>query len=110
MKTFVKMFTVVSLVAAVQVAPACAREHAPAAPAAKQEGAEKMIPEAEARRIAAEDAKTAYKQLGDYDVSAQLEGGEWRVTYTPRPPKMGGGPAYVIDAHSGKIVSKKYYQ
>ena len=35
----------------------------------------------------------------------------WHVEYRQRKPRhTGGGPHYVIDAATGEIVSKKYYQ
>lgn len=100
-----------ALVASVQLAPACSKEAAPAATTTTTDGAgATMISEAEARRIAAEDAKQVYKDLDGYDVRAELSASEWHVTYTPKGMRVGGGPIYAIDAKSGKIVSKKYYQ
>ena len=40
-----------------------------------------------------------------------LEDDGWHVEYHQwRPRHTGGGPHYVIDATTGEIVSKKYYQ
>jgi hypothetical protein len=111
MEKLMRTMGTLALCASVQLAPACSKEAAPAATTTMTDGAgDTMIPEAEARRIAAEDAKSAYRQLDSYDVRAELSASQWHVTYTPKAGSVGGGPAYVIDAKSGKIVSKKYYQ
>jgi hypothetical protein len=107
----------VALAGSLATAPACTRQttsstgptHDAAAAAPAAPGGS-MMSEADARRIAAEDAVTRYPKLDVYDVSARLENGAWHIDYTPRAGADGGGPVYVIDAKSGQIVSKKYYQ
>jgi hypothetical protein len=107
MRTMQRISAGLVLAVSIVAGPACT--HAAPAKAAAQEGAA-MLSEADARRIAAEDAATRYKDLKAYDVSARLENDAWHIDYTPRGGADGGGPAYVIDARSGQIVSKKYYQ
>ena len=35
----------------------------------------------------------------------------WHIDYELKNPRLnGGGPHYVIDATTGEIISKKYYQ
>lgn len=62
--------------------------------------------------IAQTDAKQVYHNLIYYRVSIVLgEDGCWHVDYEWADPRVqGGGPHYVIDATTGAIVSKKYYQ
>jgi len=41
-----------------------------------------------------------------------LHGDGWHLVYSPKRQRYctGGGPHYIIDATTGAIVSKKYYQ
>lgn len=63
--------------------------------------------------IAEADALTMY---GDYlhtlELRASLHDDGWHLVYSPRRDgyRTGGGPHYVIDASTGAIVSKTYYQ
>jgi hypothetical protein len=68
------------------------------------------LDEADARAIAEEDAKRAYRDLAPYEVRARYEKGAWHIDYELRPGLNGGGPHYVIDAASGRILSKRYEQ
>jgi hypothetical protein len=69
------------------------------------------ITEEEARKIAEEDAKVAYRDLSIYRVECKLEGQEWHVDYELKDENsLGGGPHYVIDGESGEIVRKRYEQ
>ena len=70
-----------------------------------------MISEARAREIAAEEAAQAYRDLSVYTVSARLEDGRWHVDYDLTDETLlGGGPHFVIDGETGKIVSRRYEQ
>lgn len=62
--------------------------------------------------IAEADAIAAYGDLSYLKVEAELKDGQWIVAYRMNRPGRwaGGGPHYVIDATTGEIVSKKYYQ
>lgn len=56
------------------------------------------------------DAESAYQDLSLFNVSATLESDGWHVDYLLKKPIPGGGPHYVVDAYSGKIVTKRYEQ
>ena len=62
--------------------------------------------------VAAEaDAQRAYGDLSSYRISVRLEADGWHVEYELADAQVqGGGPHYIIDAQTGQIVSKKYYQ
>ena len=68
-----------------------------------------------ARAIAIAEAD-ALPMYGDYLYTLVLEmslhDDGWHLAYTPKKQgyRTGGGPQYVIDATTGEIVSKKYYQ
>jgi hypothetical protein len=62
-------------------------------------------------RIAQRDALAAYHDLSDYQITLRLLADGWHVEYDLNKPLVaGGGPHYVIDASTGAILSKKYYQ
>lgn len=58
----------------------------------------------------------ALKMYGDYlhtlELRASLQDDGWHLVYTPLRDgyRTGGGPQYVIDATTGAIVSKIYFQ
>jgi hypothetical protein len=61
--------------------------------------------------IAQADASRVYRDLSAYRIQLVLEEDGWRVDYDLKDPRLkGGGPHYVIDAHTGVIVSKRYEQ
>jgi len=61
--------------------------------------------------IAQADAARVYRDLSPYRIHLVLEDDGWHVDYEPKDPRLkGGGPHYVIDAHTGAIVSKRYEQ
>jgi len=61
--------------------------------------------------IAQADAARAYGDLSPYPIQLALEDDGWHVDYQLKNPMLkGGGPRYIIDAHSGVIVSKRYEQ
>jgi len=65
----------------------------------------------EALRIAHHDAATAYRDLAGYRITLTLEDDGWHVDYDVTAPyTAGGGPRYVIDQYTGKILSRRYYQ
>ncbi|MGE0822562.1 MAG: PepSY domain-containing protein [Candidatus Binatia bacterium] len=62
-------------------------------------------------QIARDDAEKAYRDLSAYRVDAKLEPDGWHVDYELKNPHAnGGGPHYIIDPVSGKILRKKYQQ
>lgn len=64
----------------------------------------------EAIAIASADARQG-RDLATYNVDGRLEGDVWVVAFDPKNPDLlGGGPEYRIDAVTGHIRSKKYYQ
>lgn len=61
--------------------------------------------------IAQADATTVYANLTRYRIEVELEPDGWHIAYRLRERRVaGGGPHYVIDATTGEILSKKYYQ
>jgi hypothetical protein len=69
------------------------------------------LPCDQALKIAREDAEKAYRDLSRYHICLALEADGWHVDYELKDPQArGGGPHYVIDAASGRILSKRYEQ
>ena len=65
----------------------------------------------EVLRIARTDAELAYRDLTPYHISMALEADGWHVDYDLHDPGLhGGGPHYVIDPITGRIISKRYEQ
>ena len=61
--------------------------------------------------IAQADAAQVYRDLSPYRIQLMLEDDGWHVDYELKNPRhKGGGPHYVIDSHTGAIVSKRYEQ
>ncbi len=63
--------------------------------------------------IAEADAVAAYDNLNSFRVEIQLKSDGWHVEYLFRGEgrfHTGGGPTYIIDAETGAILDKKYYQ
>lgn len=62
-------------------------------------------------KIAQADAEEAYRDLSRYRVILALEPDGWHVDYELKDPDLqGGGPHYVIDSLTGKILSRRYEQ
>ena len=69
------------------------------------------ISRTEALDIAHTDAKRVYRDLSGYRVSARLEEDGWHVDYELESSELqGGGPHYVIDSFSGRLLAKRYEQ
>jgi hypothetical protein len=65
----------------------------------------------QALAIAQADAARVYQDLSPYRIQLVLEDDGWHVDYELKNPQLkGGGPRYVIDAHSGAVISKRYEQ
>ena len=65
----------------------------------------------QALAIAQADAARVYRDLSLYRIQLVLEGDGWHVDYELKNPGLkGGGPHYVIDAHTGAVVSRRYEQ
>lgn len=65
----------------------------------------------EALRIARMDGEMKYHNLSQHRVEATLHDDGWHVEYSPAAKTShGGGPHYVIDAATGEIRWKRYYQ
>lgn len=61
--------------------------------------------------LAEADALPVYGDLDGLTLEVVLADDGWHVDYWVRQPRVaGGGPHYIIDAHTGAILSKKYYQ
>lgn len=70
-----------------------------------------MKTEEEIRAIALRDAQRVYRDLDLYNISAILKQNIWEVTFTFKKEDMdGGGPYYEIDAETGTIIRRIYYQ
>jgi hypothetical protein len=66
---------------------------------------------AEALAIAEPDALAAYRDLTPFRVEIQMRSDGWYIDYELIDRTMqGGGPHYLIDAITGRIVRKKYEQ
>jgi len=65
----------------------------------------------QALAVAQADALHVYRDLSPYRIQLSLEDDGWHVDYNLKDPRLkGGGPHYVIDAHTGTILSKRYEQ
>jgi hypothetical protein len=65
----------------------------------------------QALAIAQADAVRVYRDLSPYRIQLSLEDDGWHVDYNLKDPRLkGGGPHYIIDAHTGTILSKRYEQ
>ncbi len=61
--------------------------------------------------IAQAYAARVYRDLSVYRIQLVLEDDGWHVDYELKNPRLqGGGPHYIIDAHTGAVVSKRYEQ
>lgn len=63
--------------------------------------------------IAEADALPVYEDLSPYRIELWRDEAGWHVEYYVRRTSRfltGGGPHYVIDADTGAILAKKYYQ
>ena len=61
--------------------------------------------------IAQADAARAYRDLSLYRIQLVLEDDGWHVDYELKNPRLkGGGPHYIIDAHTGAVIFKRYEQ
>ena len=66
---------------------------------------------AEVLRIAHQDAEAVYHDLSGFKITLTscLDG--WHVDYDLTDPlSAGGGPHYVIQAHTGDILARRYEQ
>ena len=65
----------------------------------------------QALSIARLDAERAYGDVSRFRVHVSLETDGWHVDYEIKnPTTKGGAPQYVIEATTGQIKSKKYFQ
>jgi len=61
--------------------------------------------------IAQADAARVYRNLSQYRIQLVLEDDGWHVDYELKNSRLkGGGPHYIIDAHTGAVISKRYEQ
>jgi hypothetical protein len=61
--------------------------------------------------IAQADAARVYRDLSLYRIQLVLEDDGWHVDYELKNPKLkGGGPHYIIDAHTGAVLARRYEQ
>ncbi len=71
----------------------------------------RTISAAQAVAIAEADAVLVCDDMSIYRIEVTVDAGCWSVSYRINRPRMaGGGPWYVIDAATGAILDKKYYQ
>lgn len=65
----------------------------------------------EAMRIARLDAEAVYGDLSSYCITLFYGQDSWHIDYELTEPLVaGGGPHYIIDGATGRIVSKRYDQ
>jgi hypothetical protein len=65
----------------------------------------------QALAIAQADAARVYRDLSAYRIQLVLEQDGWHIDYELKDPRLkGGGPRYVIDAHTGAVLSRRYEQ
>lgn len=65
----------------------------------------------EAMRIARLDAEAVYGDLSSYCITLFYGQDGWHIDYELTEPLVaGGGPHYIIDGATGRIVSKRYDQ
>jgi hypothetical protein len=65
----------------------------------------------QALAIAQADAARVYRDLTLYRIQLVLEDDGWHVDYELKTPGLkGGGPHYIIDVHTGAVVSRRYEQ
>ncbi len=95
-----------------KLARAASLMHLPAKEAIAARHAAPTVTCDQALAIARLDAERAYRDpLLDYRIVTVLEPDGWHIDYELKNPRAnGGGPHYVIDVHSGEILSKRYEQ
>ena len=65
----------------------------------------------QALQIARLDAETRYRDLTPYRILVAIERDSWHIDYELKDADaQGGAPHYVIDARTGKLLSKRYDQ
>ena len=61
--------------------------------------------------ISKRDALQSYGTIDGYDLVVVEQEDSWRIKFELKDKSLnGGGPAYVIDKRTGKIISKQYSQ
>jgi len=69
------------------------------------------LPADQVLAVAQADAMTAYRDLSPYCIQLVLEDDGWHVDYELKDRRhKGGGPHYIIDAYTGRILAKRYEQ
>jgi hypothetical protein len=69
------------------------------------------LPADQVLAIAQADAARVYRDLSLYRIQLVLEDDGWHVDYELKSARLkGGGPHYLIDPHTGAILSKRYEQ
>jgi hypothetical protein len=69
------------------------------------------LPADQALAVAQADAVVAYRDLSVYRIQLVLEDDGWHVDYELKDRRRkGGGPHYLIDAYTGRILAKRYEQ
>lgn len=70
-----------------------------------------MVSQEAAISIAKADANQVYRSLEQYNIVTYKEAKMWRVIFELKDPGLdGGGPEYLIDKETGKILHKAYYK
>lgn len=74
----------------------------------------KLVSRETAISIATQDARRVFSNPGELDVYepiATLTAEGWRVDFEFRDPGLtGGGPHFLIDRHSGRILKRRFEQ
>jgi len=81
------------------------------ASSANQQMSRPAISGDQALSIAQLDAERAYGDVSRFRAEVTLETDGWHVEYQIKSTfTKGGAPQYIIDATTGEIISKRYFQ
>jgi hypothetical protein len=72
---------------------------------------EPILAVADVPRIAHQDALAVYRDLAGFKITLTPYPDGWHIDHDLTDPfSAGGGPHYVIDPHTGDILSRRYEQ
>ncbi len=91
---------------------ACLSFFASCNPQSREEGLKvPVIAEQSAVQIATEDARKSGFVLDRFDITAAEKPDGWHIEFELKDKRAnGGGPSYVLDKETGKILRKVIYQ
>ena len=83
---------------------------APVSAANEKSTSKSELNKEDAVAVAKKDGMEGYGSLASYDLVVCELAKVWIVVFFPKEGMDGGGPEYVVDKASGRILDKKYYQ